>query len=62
LTFIFIVTGFGTIGHLTTLFTILGVGIIGIVGIDLIITTDGIDLIIHGIIGTKDHGIIPVIT
>tara|TARA_Y100000287_G_C13983907_1_gene239475 strand:+ start:156 stop:341 length:186 start_codon:yes stop_codon:yes gene_type:complete len=58
--FIFIATGFGTIGLLITLSIILGVGIIGIVGIDHITTTDGLDLIVHGIIGIKDLLIIRV--
>jgi hypothetical protein len=59
--FIFIAIGFGMIGRTITLFTILGGGITGIVGIDLIITMVGIDLIVHGTTGIKDHLIIKAI-
>ena len=53
----FIAIGFGVTGLLTILFTIHGDGIIGIVGIDHIITMDGIDHIDLGIVGIKVHGI-----
>ena len=53
----FIAIGFGVTGLLTILFIIHGDGIIGIVGIDRIITMDGIDHTDLGIVGTKVHGI-----
>ena len=40
------------IGLLIIHSTIHGVGIVGTIGIDLIITMDGIDLTVHGIIFT----------
>ena len=53
----FIAIGFGVTGLLTILFIIHGDGIIGIVGIDRIITMDGIGYIDLGIVGIKDLGI-----
>jgi len=53
--FIFIAIGSGMIGLLIILFIIPGVGTAGIIGIDRITTTVGIDRITHGITGTKDH-------
>ncbi len=50
----------GTIGRLTIHFIILGVGIVGTTGIDLITIMDGTDDITHGITGIKDLGITQV--
>ena len=55
-----LIIGFGMIGHLTILI-IIGVGIVGIIGIDLITFMDGTVLIDLGIIGIKDHLIIKAI-